>query len=237
MSFLSFLNGVTLDEVTKPTRTGGGVKKQWNPASTFMGIRIWKNGSVFPSQALVDALNLEYPKVNINVETKEDGKTKRSYSYPNGVNNGLDIIDSRIWLQYKGDQHFLAIAIVAKDQPKVDLFASTKYNEDGTPLSSVMEQGSATFGKSDLLPALQEVYGVEPNEEGFIDLFIDTTMNLKSMSSNGIFLFPKKVARGDDKGKADYQRRENVDVYGLVPVQLLDTKEEPVEATSEEVEA
>ena len=51
MSFLSFLNGVTLDEVTKPTRTGGGVKKQWNPAPTFMGIRIWKDGSVFPSQA------------------------------------------------------------------------------------------------------------------------------------------------------------------------------------------
>jgi hypothetical protein len=240
MSFLSFLNDVTISEVTKPTRTGGGVKKQWNPEPTFMGIRIWKDGSIFPSQTLVDTFGLEYPKAIVTIEEKtgEDNKIikKRSYEYPEGTGYGMDIVDSRSWSQCNSPKAFIAVALVTKDQPKVDLFASTKYNEDGTPFSSVMDQGSATYGENELLPTIKEVYNIEPNEEGFIDLLMDQSVNLKALSSNGILLFPKKVNRGADKGKADYQRRDNVDVFALVPVQLLDVKEEGVQQADEEAD-
>lgn len=220
---LDFLKNITLEEVKPSTRTGGGVKKQWNPAEDFMGIRIWKDGAVFPSKALVDKFNLEYPQATITIipAKEEGGKAKRSYEYPNGTGNALDVIDSRIWPQYKHDQHFIAIAIVPKDQAKVDLFGSTKYNEDGTPIASVLEQGSTSFGKEEFLTLIEEVYAALPNEEGFIDLKIDVDTNLKALVPNGIFLFPKKVTRGDDKGKADYQRRENVDVFGIEPVKSV----------------
>lgn len=226
MSVLAFLKGITLEEVAKSERTGGGVKKDRNPAEDFMGIRIWKDGSVFPSAALVKEFNLEYPKATITAGTTSGGKEKKVYEFPNGAGFGFDVIDSRDWIQYKGEQHFVAVAITAKDEPKVDLFASTKYKEDGTPFATVLEQGAATFGKT-MLPVLFEVYGVEPNKEGFIDLQVETSMNLKSLSSNGIFLFPKVTSRGEHKGKADHVRRENCDMFAITPVEDVTDSEVP----------
>ena len=221
MSHLSFLKNITLEQVPS-TKSAGGVKKQWNPDPLFMGIRLWKDGAVYPSTALVDAMGLEYKKATISFEPVPEGaenvKPKRLYEFPDGRGNGLDVIDSREWLQYKGEQHFLAIAVVPKDQPKVSLFGSTKYDDQGNFVNSVMDQGSDIFGKAELLSAVKEIYGVEPNEQGYIDLFIDMEVNLKGLSSNGIFLFPKKIARGTDKGQPEYVRRENVDIYGMAPV-------------------
>jgi hypothetical protein len=242
MSFLkNILGNAVIEEVSAKKSNSGGPRKQRNPIGTFLGIRIWKDGSIYPSQSLMEMFGLEYPKTKVTatevpIKLKEgevlaaDAKTtmtKRTYEYPNGTGNGFDFVDSRLWGQFKGteEQKFLAVAVTPKDSPRVDLFGSTKYELDGTPVSSVMDQGSATFGKDVMLEAIKEVYGVEPNEEGFIDLAVDISENVKALVPNGIFMFPKKIVRGEHIGKPDYIRRENVDMFALVPSTLMPVAE------------
>lgn len=66
MSFLSFLETASVEEVTPSARAGvGGARKPWNPPADLLCIRVWKDGAVFPSQALIDRFNLDYPAVTI----------------------------------------------------------------------------------------------------------------------------------------------------------------------------
>src|SRR6187551_1206779 len=169
MSALQFLKNAKLEEVSVKPRAAGGRSKQWNPNPTSLAIRLWKDGSVFPSQALVDQFDLEYKIATITKvalplkegQTEEDQKFKNEYYYVSGPGNGFDVIDSRRWPSYKADGDTLFISPVQKDQAKVDLFSSVGYNEeDGTPKNSVMEQGANSFGKSTLLDAVKEIYGI-----------------------------------------------------------------------------
>jgi len=220
MGALDFLKDIKIEEITKTSKSTGIVKKQRGPEESQLAIRVWKDGSVYPSKALVEKFGLEYQNAIITEEVKEGDKKVRKFSYPDGPGNGLDIIDSRAWGQYKNEDpkaQFIAIAIVPKDLPKVDLFANTRYNEDGTPVSSVLDQGASTFGEKNLLPLIKEIYEKEPGEEGFIDLILEEAVNLKTISPNGLFHFPKMVVRGKDQGKSDYERRENVDIFGIAP--------------------
>jgi hypothetical protein len=213
-NFLSFLDNATIEEVTKSPRTGGGKSKAWNPAADFPGIRIWKDGSVFPSEALVKQFDLEYKTATV---TKGEDD-KKEITYANGQGNGLDVIDSKAWGQLGGvSERFIAVAVTPKELPKVDMFARTLFDDKGAPLASVLDQGSPTFGENTLLPLLKEVYNVEPNEEGFMDLRIILDQNLKALSPNGVFHLPKTISRGAEKGKADYVRRENIDIFVIVP--------------------
>ena len=252
MSFLNFLSDVKLEEVKVDQKRTAVAAKDRNPEDAFMGIRIWKGGEVYPSKLLVNTLNLEYVNVSISMVpvTKEgqpvmedkDGqqvaKMKREYTYPEVVGNALDVIDTSTWLQYPKDQkRLILVAAVPKNLPKVDLFGSTKYNEDGTPIATVLTQGASTFGK-ELLNTIKEVYGSEVNETGFIDLEICIDSDLSTLSSTGIFLLPKKVSRGAEAGKLDYERRENISIFPLVPSSLLNSTEPSIkEETIEEVTA
>jgi hypothetical protein len=237
MSFLSHLKDLKIEEVQSEPKRSAVAAKDRNPGEEFMGIRIWKNGEVYPSKALVDKLNLEYVPVTITmVPVTKDGqpvtedkegtqvpKMKREYTYPDSVGNALDVVDTSEWLQYPKDQkRMLVVGLTPKNSDKVDLFGSTKYTEEGQPVTSVMTQGASTFGKETLLPAIAEIYSVEPNEEGFIDLEIVIEHDLASLVSNGIFLIPKEIKRGKDAGKADYERRENINIYPLVPSILME---------------
>lgn len=257
MSLLSFLNTAKVEEVARPHRGGGGgQRKPWNPAATILAIRVWQDGSVFPSQALVDRFNLEYPKVSITKgaevpyteeqinahliaqqELPEDQrkelkpKFKPSLIEPVGgvPGNGFDVIDSRFWNGYKAGGNMLFIAAVAKDEPKVDLFGATKYEDDGTPISKVMEQGSKTFGEDTLLPAIKELYGIElSNDKEYVDLLVldelkvgDTVIDFNKQFSTPIMLAPKRVNRGAEKGKPDYVRREGATVFGFIPEEVV----------------
>lgn len=245
MSLLNFLKTSTVEEVASPARAGGG-RKQWNPSPAIVAIRVWKDGSIFPSQAAVDKFDLEYRKSVITKEpiklkeneTEADQKFRNVYGFPDGTGNGLDLIDSRQWPQVKGDGAMLFVAVVPKDAGKVDFFNTVAYGDDGTPKTNVMDQGSNTFGKDVLLPAIEEVYGVKFNraasEDGkdpgvkdgvdFLDLAIfeslgegEESFNVTEHYSKPILHVPKRITRGADKGKADYIRRENVKVYGLAP--------------------
>lgn len=218
--FLSFLDDVLVENV-EPKAPRAGAKKQRNPGEDFVGIRLWSDGSVYPSKTLVDRFNLEYPAATVSTVKGKDGADNKVYTVVGNQGNGIDVIDAREWGQLTAkNKNFVAVAFSPKDAPKIDLFGMTRFDEEGKPVTSVLEQGTVTFGKKELLPLVKELYNIEPGEEGYIDLQVATEeaggKNLKS--SNGLEYLPKKVARGEDKGKADYAKRENVDIFMLYPV-------------------
>lgn len=186
----SFLSTLELAPVKSAvTRTVSSDNK--NPLTA--DIRVFRNGSVYPSKAAVEQLNLAY--------------TSRGMSQ----GNALDVIDSRDWPQYPATapQQAVFIAVIPKSAPKTDLFGFTKYNEDNTPLSDVLTQGSSSFGK-ELLELLADVYETTVESmfhgENFVDLVITQD---KLPASNGIYWFPKAIARGPKKGEIEMIRREN----------------------------
>lgn len=242
MSLLGFLKSSTVEEAKAPAHTGGGIKKQWNPAPALVAVRIWKDGSVFPSTSARDKFDLEYRKAEISKtalplkEGETEQRFKNDYKFPDGTGNGFDFIDSRLWNEVKGDGAMLLVAVTGKKEGKVDLFNTVAYDETGNPKETVMSQGSATFGKDVMLPAIEEVYGIkfngkEPVEGGvdFVDLMIcesipageGETFDITGKFSKKIAYLPKKKTRGADKGAPDYERRDDVKIYGLIPAAMV----------------
>lgn len=159
-----------------------------------------------------------------------------TYEFEGGIaGNGFDVIDSSKWAGYKSEGNMLFIAPVAKDEPKVDLFGSTKYVplEEGevggetfqAPVSSVYDQGSKTFGTSTLIPAIKEIYGIElGKDKEYIDMIVFDELgnvNINKQFSKPVTLVPKVVDRGKDAGKADHIRRDNLTIWGFAPAEVL----------------
>jgi len=227
---LEFLTNIGATEIAAKA-TKSVEKKQRNPEPSFMGIRVWKDGSIYPSVALVSKYNLEFVKATVTQEdvvkngvlqTDDAGQPlkRKVLSYPNDTSNGIDIMNSADWTQkqnWGSNPDLILAAISPKRSGKVDLFATCTTEEDGSPKLSVLEQGAATFGKESLLPLVASVYNAVPNEEGFIDLEFVEAYPLHQVVSNKIFMFPKRIVRGEDKGKLEYVRRENVSLFPLVP--------------------
>ena len=230
--FASMLGQLTAVEppVVANKRAGGGPRKEWNP--TTADIRIWKDGSVYPSQALVDKWNL-----NFTPRTFDEATGKWS-DEPGGY--GFDVFHTADYPAIKGP-NMVAIVPVPRSLGKIDLFASCNYytkkdaeNGDvpegakvGDPVTSVMEQGSNTFGK-ELLKMLNVSYDVVPNAEGYIDLLVFGDP-IKNVNGSEIYNIPKKLKKGDKAGELSYVRREKVSVFVLIPTddsETTDTLEE-----------
>lgn len=230
--FLDFLDqDFVLNEVVSEQKVRVAQKDR-NPEETFMGIRLWSNGSIYPSQALVTSLSLEYTKAKpvVTQKMEKDGVTPaldlekkpimiRTFDVSESMSCGLDVIDTKAWGdQYPQDKpRMICVGVTNKKEAKVDLFKQVGFSEDGTPLNSVLEQGADTFGKKELIPLLKEVYGVEIPEKGYVDLQVVLEKNLARLSPSGRFFLPKKVTRGDKAGQADYVVRENINIYPLLP--------------------
>lgn len=220
---LDFLATATINDVAEKTVARmGGPRKQRNPEG--LAIRLFRDGSVYPSQELVDKFNLEY--------TAKDSDTQ---------NNGFDVIDISLYPTFQLGQRILIISPVSRKNGKVDLFGSTTYNEDGSPKASVLEQGSKTFGMDDLIPAIQEIYNINMSKENgveFVDLVLvaNPATNEPWSLPNGktITYIPKKVSRGEAKGTISTIRRENPSFYAFLPLAM--TQESPAEV-KEEVKA
>lgn len=198
MSMFSFLSTLKLDEKV------AAVKASLTPASknpTTADIRVFRNGSVYPSATLVTSHNLEY--------TPKDSTAPA---------NAFDVIDSRLVPGYpQAVPNVVFIALVPKTSPKTDLFGFTKYTPEGLPAADVLTQGTASFGKQ-LIVMLSEVYEVTEEQifggNNFVDLVI--TPDALPVPSFGFYWFPKTIERGEKKGQLELVRRENTTAFALV---------------------
>lgn len=192
MNDLSFLSNFSLPAGDQKIRVEH--KKQEHIPVNGADLRVFRDGRVYPSQALVDKYNLEYQPKGAEVP-----------------GFGLDVVDSIQWAMYpKGAPRVVFVAAVSRHLPKVDLFHRTTYNEDGTPVNTVQTQGNKNI---QLVESLKAV-GLFANEaDRFVDLRVATEYPVTS--PDGIYYLPKTVERGSDKGKPTYQKRENITLYPL----------------------
>lgn len=155
MSKLAFLKSVQVVAQEVPKKAGP--RKDRNPTDGLT-VRIWRDGSVFPSEELVNRFDLSYRSKPTD---EEAAAAKTGASLPN-PGNGFDVADSDDFPIFKVEQRVLIISPANRSQGKIDLFGSVGYNEnDGTPLCTVMNQGATTFGKSFLIPRIEEIYGIK----------------------------------------------------------------------------
>jgi hypothetical protein len=203
---VSFLKDIKLEPVSKAapkTRVSVATLPEVGD------LRVFKNGKVYPSEAFATEFNLEFqPKVNIASEGEEP--------VFDVVGNGLDIFSSTNWGMIKGKlpQEVMFLAAVPKTDAKVDMWASTKYDDDNNPKASVFTQGANTFSKDRLLPMLTEIYGIDWDKVDYVDM--EVVRDTPIVSESGIYLLPKVVSTGSKKGEATYIRRENLTVCPLV---------------------
>ncbi len=226
MSF-DFLKNIKLEDnkTVIPTKERGKRSTMLvNP--TGLRIRLFKDGRVFPSAELIEKFDLEF--------RSKDSDTK---------GNGFDVVRTDKYANYPqtGYPHVILVAATKRELGKVDLFASCNYVTEktleknpelvlGAPMSSVLEQGTATFGLTELIPMLKEIYGFEFTEDQkFVDLEIDTETVLST--SDGIYFLPKLITRGKDAGKLEMQRRENIQ---LMPLSIVAEAAETVSADNAE---
>jgi len=268
MSLFEFLSTATVEQTSH--RRSSSTKADSNPPENWLAIRVHADGSVYPSKALVEAFQLEYHKMNITkgkevahteaaIKKHEEANAARiaagkeakelkprftpaTYEPVDGVwGNGFDVIDSRHWAAYKGQKHMLFITPTPKSEPKVDLFATTKYNEDGTPVKSVLDQGSSTYGEEFLIPAIKDLYNIDlTTDRDYVDMIVfntyqvgDQVINLNQQFATKVTHLPKVISRGDKAGSADYQRRERAVIYGFAPAEVLGISEAPAETAQE----
>lgn len=262
MGLLSFLSTASIeDAVVQPKRNTS--PKQRNPNPALLAVRVWKDGSIFPSQALVDKFDLEYRGAEVEQiaateavgKEGEEGyqparKAAQKTTIKGNPGFGFDVIDTRALNGYKAEGDLLLISPVKRGEPKIDLFASTVYDENGNPKSKVMDQGALTFGSQVLVPAIEELYGIKFHKaatdtsgevEGvqYVDMVVTEEIegvNVVEKFSKDILFAPKRIVRGERKGQSDYVRREHATVYGFVPAQLLGTPETEGTAAEEETE-
>jgi len=199
----NFLKDTKL-QVVETKKTSSRTTASKNPTNGA-DLRIYKNGKIYPSADFVAKNNLEYKeKVSI------DGNAEMIEG------NGLDIFSSLNWGMIQGTlpKEACFVAVVAKTESKVDLFADTKYDDEGKPKASVMNQGGGSFGKTTLIPMLTEVYGVDFEENDFIDLKVMTDI-VMSCDTNR-YAIPKTVSRGKNKGQSTYEVRTNIVINPLI---------------------
>jgi hypothetical protein len=189
MGQYDFLKSLKLKETTTTD------KPKTEKTPEILGLRVFKNGRIYPSKALVERFKLEY-----------------------GVRGecGIDFFSSGDWTLYPKDQApVIFVAFVPREESKISLFSSYKKTET-TEKPSVLTQGPKA---PELLELVKTTY--KRDDVLFIDLAVD--VNIPVTTLNGIYNIPKTIARGPKKGTATYIRRENVVLYPLVPVELLST--------------
>lgn len=209
MSGLSFLSKIKV-EANAPVTATRAVSTSSNTPAEGADLRIKKNGGVYPSAAMVAALNLQYA-------VKDAPKGAKG--------NGFDVFSSKDFLNTQNSEGVCVfIALVPKDLPKVDLFGSCGYDAEGQPTADVLTQGAMTAGK-EILELVEKAYGVTLDEEtGFMDLKI--VRDAPFTTEDGIYYVPKTIARGERKGQKDLVRRENLTLYALVPMSMLEGSED-----------
>jgi hypothetical protein len=191
-------------------------KTQKNP--TDADIRLFADGSCYPSKELVEEFQLEY-----------QGKESETPEF------GFDVFETTKWGMWPASEHFVMIAQISKHAKKVDLFGKTSYDSDGHSRSSVIDQGAATFGKK-LIAMLEQTYNEELFKNGntSVDLLIVRDSPI-SQVPNGIYNIPKMMVKGKTAGTYSFERRENITIYPLVVSEASLTAETAKDAAVDEI--
>lgn len=190
-------------------------------------IRLVRSGgsySAYPSAALVAQMELEYLNKDV----------------VGGC--GFDVVDTVSWSAigvWKESAKCVFLAPVMryvdgkKKTDKLDLFSACTYNADGTPKSSVLEQGKSK-GAQILADALIAVFGLENGkikelpmkDDKFIDIIIHVDYKL---DGGALCNIPKTISSGDKKGKLTYTTRPNLSLY---PITIMNYDEIVLEHNS-----
>lgn len=201
-SFLASLKIIDPGRVRPP--------KNKNPESGLT-LRIFSDGGVYPSKELVSKFNLEF----------------QNETNPN-QGNGIDVVDTKNWKPLAEHPRMLMFGITPKEQGKVDLFASTRHNEDGSPKNSVLNRGE---GSVCLLNLVKEFGWLIENQK-YVDLKVIAEHPFNT--TDGIAFIPKVIEKGGRKGEQDYKRRDNITFYPVEMVEVDTTvivKEENTKVT------
>lgn len=185
----------------KLTDTRGYRQPLSNNPEGGLKLRVFRNGSVYPSKELVDRFNLEY--------------TEKGAADPG---NGIDLVYTKEWEPMKTTTPLILCAFVCRDESKLDLFRQVRYlpaNTEGKalPMKSVMNQGLVC---DELLAMCDKMgYFTDPKVK-YVDLAI--AMDYPVTTEDNIYYLPKTVSRGARKDEETYVRRENIILYPLIPV-------------------
>lgn len=198
-NILAALNNATIENPVKKH-----VVKEPLPELTGMCIRLMSDGAIYPSEELVKKFNLEYTSKD-NIE-----------------GCGLDVWCSWNWSFLKDfTTKCIFISPITryndkgKATPKISLFGTCKYDDNDNPRTSVLTQGSKVFGEQYLQSWITEAYGTFVTDDcQYIDFELVST-GIKS--EDGLYYIPKEKTNKDGEKKPTYERRENLDIYILVP--------------------
>ena len=216
----SFLDELELSEVKSSSSTNNLLKLSKQPDSDTNRIRLFADGKIYPSERLIQMFGLDY----VSTHASDPG-------------NGMDVWSAMSWGQYPADKpmNLMFIAAVSRNEPKIDLFGSTKHEADGTPKVTVDKQGAPTFGKNVLIPMLNQTFEEDFFADGkvYLDLEVVTDHPIKLVKS-GVYHIPTQITKGKKAGDWTYKRRENLVVYPLIPVlEQEQAVESPAEAIAE----
>jgi hypothetical protein len=178
-------------------------------------LRVYSSGRVYPSKELVQKFDLEYA----GVEIKEGTETKKKETEGNGV----DFFEAHQWGPYPKDKNnAILIAFTPRKETRLDLFnrVPTKSVIQGgiaqEKVISIVEQGPVCKELWELAVKIYDLESKITATTKFLDLEVLTEYPIKT--ENGIYLIPKVVSRGEQKGNMGTYRRENIEVFPLVPL-------------------
>jgi len=216
---LSFLKNVEVKEVA-PKMRAERVKLEKSPVAGAH-FRVYKNGRIFTDPDTADLYNLHHgPKEEIVVPGKDTAVDKIKLVKSG---NGLDIFSSENWQMIATPEPMLFIAIVPRaGNPKIDVYGSTSYDSDGEPSRSIDTNTVSSFGKTFLVPKLEELYGVDFEENDYVDLVMATEYAIEA--PRGVFSIPKTVSRGADKGQLTFLTRKDITVFPLTIFEPVDNQ-------------
>jgi hypothetical protein len=212
---LSFLKNVEVKEVAVKAKAER-VKLDKFPIEGA-SFRVYKNGRIFTAPTVAGEFMLEFgAKEEIIIPGKDSSEdTTKEIT----IGNGLDIFSSENFQMIATPTPMLFIAIVPRQgNPKIDVYGSTSYDEDGSPKRSIDSNTVSSFAKDVLVPQLEEVYGINFEEVDFVDLIMNTEYAIeapKTPNGDRMYSIPKTVSRGDNKGDLVFLTRKNVTVFPL----------------------
>lgn len=207
---------VKVAELKRTPRAGTGgrtkVEKQLAPNEGY-DLRVFENGSVYPTQEIVNKLNLEYKPAYASPSNDHD-VSYRGFGFD--IIDPADCISLKTAVEAGMPTGFIILGHTPRVDGKVDIFRSTRYDEQENPKSTVLDQGAP----SDLAELIfakygDNAFGNQENKVGYVDVKI-LTDNVIPNPSTGVIIVNKFTNKKDrDEPVKTYVNRKNTTMFPL----------------------